>query len=73
MQRVGAVVRGQLKPLAVQFECAVGDPVRVTPDGGAEKAPNREIAFKVVAAEHHIGKAPGTIRQRRWTGSPRRR
>ena len=63
MQRIGAVIGGQLKALAIQFERAARDPVGVAPDRGAEEAPNREIACKIIAAEDHIGKAPGPVRR----------
>ena len=62
MERVGAVIGGQLKPVAIQLERAVRDPVGIAPDRRAEKAPNRNIAGEIVPAEHHIRKAPGAIR-----------
>ena len=39
MQRVDAVIRGQLKMLAIEFERRIRDPVGIAPDGSAEKAP----------------------------------
>ena len=63
MQRVGAVIGGQLKTRAIQFERAVRDPVGVAPDGSAKETPDREIARKVIAAKHHVGNSSGAIRR----------
>ena len=63
MQRVGAVIGGQLKSRAIQFERAVRDPVGVASDGSAKETPNREIACEIIAAKDDIGQASGSIRR----------
>jgi len=61
MQRIGAVVGRELIALAVDLEAALGDAVGKTPHGGAEEAPEGDIAVEVFPPQHHVGELSGAI------------
>src|SRR5712664_2219 len=63
VKRVGAVIGRQLKAMAIQLERTVRDAVGITTDRGAEETPNRDITFKVIAAEDDVGKVAGAVRR----------
>ena len=63
MKRVGAVIGRQLKAVAIQLERTVRDAVGITTDRRAEETPNRDITFKVIAAEDDVGKVAGAVRR----------
>src|SRR6266849_2779392 len=63
VKRVTAVIGRQLKAMAIQLERTVRDTVGITTDRRAEETPNRDITFKVVAAQDDVGKMARAVRR----------
>src|SRR5712664_1501945 len=63
VKRVSAVIGRQLKAMAIELERTVRNTVGITTDRRAEETPNRDITFKVVAAQDDVGKMAGAIRR----------
>ena len=62
MQGVGPIVRLDMVARAVQLEPALGDPVGIAADRGAEEAAMLDIAGQVVMAEENVGERARAIR-----------
>src|SRR5690606_2846994 len=62
VQRVRTFVGGQGVALAVEHECAAGDAIGVTPDGGTEELGTREIRLELRVAEDDVGGSAMAVR-----------
>src|SRR6266581_1021014 len=63
VKRVSAVIGRQLKAMAIELERTPRDTVGITTDRRAEETPNRDITFKVIAAQDDVGKMAGAVRR----------